>query len=315
LAVHRPRSIPIADRLQNWLLAQQLRPAAPTHWWLAAFGFGLATLIFSIMLQGVFPAEGAAMPPGYGAPVIAFEFARDSRDLIAIFGDASDPQQSARLAAMQAGNEQDLLFMLLYAAFLASGCWALWRELRRPVLLLGVVMPVLAALFDLWENLLLFDIQVAFALGEYADAIEVLAAPVMAKFLLLTATNIVIGTALAQIAGRGWVLAGTLVIVPCIATVMALIAPMAFGWTLGPAIAAGWMALLGTSAIALWRLLRHKHPLVTFSDARIAELASKDRRSAPRDADDGLGAPTPIRPTGFGRRKGSDTPSEARRDD
>lgn len=308
MQVHRPRSAPIGERLQNWLLAQQLRPATPEYVWLAVLALGLATLVFSLTLQAVFPAEGAAMPPGYGSPVIAFEFAQDNRDLLAIFGDATDPRQSARLAAMQAGNEQDFLFMLLYAAFLASGCWALWRELRRPVLLLGVVMPVLAALFDGWENFLLFDIQVAFVLGEYSDAIETLPAPVMAKFLLLTATNIVIGTALAQVPGRGWVLAGTLVIVPCIATVMALIAPMAFGWTLGPAIAAGWLALLATAAIGVWRLLRSKRALVTFSDERLATLAMKDRRNAdPAEASEADDA-APGRPTTFGRRRTDEAP-------
>lgn len=298
----------MGEKLRGWVLAQQLRPAAPTHWWIAALALGLATLAFSLVLQGVFPASGANMASGYGAPVIAFEFARSTADLVAIFGDSSDPLQADRLAAMQAGNEQDYLFMLLYAAFLASGCWALWRELRRPVLLLGVVMPVLAALFDAWENWLLFAIQVAFALGDYAGEIETLAAPVMAKFLLLTATNIVIGTALAQIPGRGWMLAGTLVVVPCVATVMALIAPMAFGWTLGPAIAAGWLALLGTAAIASWRLVRGKRALVVFSDDALATLASRKAGGAPGDDAADIGDPSPIRPATFGRRRSADDP-------
>ncbi len=299
----------MGEKLRGWVLAQQLRPAAPTHWWIATFALGLATLAFSLVLQGVFPASGANMAPGYGAPVIAFEFARSTADLVAIFGDGNDPLQADRLAAMQAGNEQDYLFMLLYAAFLASGCWALWRELRRPVLLLGVVMPVLAALFDAWENWLLFAIQVAFALGDYAGEMETLAAPVMAKFLLLTATNIVIGTALAQIPGRGWMLAGTLVVVPCVATVMALIAPMAFGWTLGPAIAAGWLALLGTAAIASWRLVRGKRALVVFSDDALATLASRKAGDPPGDDAADIGEPSPIRPATFGRRR-SETPPE-----
>lgn len=246
------------------------------------------------------------MPPGYGAPVLAFEFATTQNDLIAIFGDAADPAQSTRLAEMQAGNEQDYLFMLLYAAFLSAGCWALWREVRRPMLLLGVVMPILAALFDAWENWLLFAIQAAFTLGEFAPELATLGAPVAAKFLLLTATNIVIGLGLMAIPGRGWQLAGVLIIVPCVTTVMALIAPMAFGWTLAPAIAAGWVALLGTAALGSWRALARKQPLARFSDDA---LAARDRRNTRGDASaDDAGPATPIRPAVFGRRRGESPP-------
>lgn len=264
--------------------------------------FGLATLVFAIALQGIFPQTGANIPPGYGAPVLAFEFATNQNDLIAIFGDASDPEQAARLAAMQNGNDQDYLFMLLYATFLASGCWALWRELRRPVLLMGVVMPVLAALFDAWENWLLWSIQAAFAVGEFTPEINMLAAPVTVKFLLLTATNILIGYALAQVPGRGWQLAGTLVIVPCVATVMALISPMAFGWTLSAVISAGWLALLGTAAIASWRLLRGKRTLVAYGTDLVS---TPKRRKADRgeEAEEDPSNASPIRPAVFGRRR------------
>jgi hypothetical protein len=305
--VHRPRHISLTERLSDWIDRERSRPAAPTLWWIACLALGIATLLFSLHLQSLFPASGAAMAPGYGAPVLAFEFARDLRDLTAIFGDAADPLQAERLAGMQSGNEQDYLFMLLYALFLATGCWALWRELRRPMLLLGVVMPVLAAMFDAWENTLLFSIQTAFILGEYAPEIELLAAPVTAKFLLLTATNIVIGMALSQVPGRGWQLVGVLVIVPCVATIMALIAPAAFGWTLAAVIAAGWSALLGTAAIASWRALFRKRPLANFTPGDLANL--KRRRSdMGNDEAEEEGAPSPVRPAVFGRRRTDGTP-------
>jgi hypothetical protein len=279
-----------------------MRPTAPTYAWLVCCVFGIATLAYSLILQSIFPASGANLPPGYGTPVIAFEFAREQGDLIAIFGDAADPAQGERLVAMQSGNEQDFLFMFFYAVFLASGCWALWRELRRPLLLLGVVMPVMAALFDAWENMLLFAIQVAFSLGEFAPEIESLAAPVIVKFLLLTATNIVIGFALAQIPGRGWQLAGTLVIVPCVATIMALIAPAAFGWTLAAVIAAGWIALLLTATWASWQLLRRQRALVNFTAD--AMPVPRRRRSDSVDAGAEQEDPgSPMRPAVFGRRR------------
>jgi hypothetical protein len=178
-------------------------------------------------------------------------------------------------------------------------------------LLLGVVMPVLAALFDAWENTLLFAIQTGFVLGEYAPEIKLLAAPVTAKFLLLAATNILIGHGLMQIPGRAWQLVGVLVIVPCVATVMALIAPMAFGWTLAPVLAAGWLGLLGTAAIASWRALAHKRPLANFSDEGLRTL---QQRRAARDDDSSDAAidevATPIKPAVFGRRRAESAPDE-----
>ena len=159
------------------------------------------------------------------ATVIAFEFARGEADLFAVFGTSADPLQVARLAAMRAGNEQDYLFMLLYAAFLASGCFALWRELRLRWLLAATLMPAFAALCDAYENWLLFDIQAAFTLGDYSPAMASLPWPVAAKFLALTLTNAAIGYAMVQM-GRRWQLAGTLVLIPCLATIMALIAAL-----------------------------------------------------------------------------------------
>lgn len=305
MTIHRQRHTSVSERIAKWVDGQRSREPAPTLWWLACLVFGIVTLAIAFKLQMVFPASGAAMAPGYGAPVLAFEFAQNQNDLIAIFGSADDPAQSARLAAMQSGNEQDFLFMLFYAMFLASGSWALWRELRRPILLLAVVMPVLAAMFDAWGNWLLFAIQTAFILGEFAPEIQLLAAPVTAKFLLLTATNILIGYALSQMPGRGWQLGGVLVIVPCVATVMALIAPIAFGWTLAPAIAAGWIALLLTAAIASWRALVPKIPLANFKGDDLARLKRRrsDRKIADNPDESDHGSESRTRPATFGRRR------------
>ncbi len=249
-----------------WLDAQRLRPAAPTRWWIATLLFGIGVLLFGSLLGGVFPQSAYAMKAGYGAPVLAFEFARGQADLVAIFGPDSDPMQVARLAAMRSGNEQDYIYMLLYAGFLTSGVLALWRETRLRPLFVAAALPVLAALCDAYENWLLLDIQAAYTVGDYSPMMASLPYPVAAKFLLLALTNVAIGIGLAQI-GRWWALVGTLVIVACIPTLMAVVAPENFGWTLLAATGGGWVALLGTAAIASWRALVHKRPLVDFEMA------------------------------------------------
>ena len=251
--------------LQHWIEAQRTRSPAPTRVWVWTLAFGAATLLYGLYLTQVFPQAGHDIAPGYGAPVLAFEFAGSQADLEAIFGFFTDPDQVTRLAAMRTGNERDYLYMLLYASFLVSGCIALWRELRLRALLAAAVLPVAAALCDAWENWLLFDIQTAFTLGDYSPAMASLPYPVAAKFLLLAATNVMIGAAATRL-GRWWALFGTLAILAAIPTVMALITPAAFAWALIPSAAGGWLLLLALAATGSWRALARKQPLVDWND-------------------------------------------------
>lgn len=252
--------------LQQWIEAQRTRPPAPTRAWAWTLAFGIATLLFGLHLTQLFPQAGHDIAPGYGPPVLAFEFAGSQSDLEAIFGFFTDPEQVARLAAMRSGNERDFLYMLLYAGFLAGGCIALWRELRHRALLAAAVLPVAAALCDAWENWLLFDIQAAFTLGDYSPAMASLPYPVAAKFLLLAATNVVIGTAATQF-GRWWALFGTLAILAAIPTAMAIVTPAAFAWALIPSAAGGWLLLLALAATGSWEAAARKRPLVDWREA------------------------------------------------
>ncbi len=267
--------------LQHWIELQRTRPSAPTRAWVWALGFGIATLLFGLYLGQVFPKTGHDIAPGYGAPVLAFEFAGGQADLEAIFGFYTDPEQVKRLAAMRAGNELDYLYMLLYAGFLVSGCIALWRELRLRAILAAAALPIAAALFDAYENWLLFDIQAAFTAGDYSPAMASLPTPVAAKFLLLAATNVAIGAAATQM-GRWWTLFGTLAILAAIPTVMAIITPAALAWALLPSAAGGWILLLALAAAGSWQMLARGRPLVDFGEAvavpRDVQTAAPARR-------------------------------------
>ena len=72
--------------LQNWIEAQRARPPAPTRWWITTLAFGSAVVLFGLYLGQVFPQTGHDIAPGYGPPVLAFEFAGSQADLEAIFG-------------------------------------------------------------------------------------------------------------------------------------------------------------------------------------------------------------------------------------
>ncbi|SEH17734.1 hypothetical protein SAMN05428974_2312 [Sphingopyxis sp. YR583] len=264
--------------LQHWIEAQRARPPAPTRAWAWTLALGIATLLFGLYLGQVFPQTGHDIAPGYGAPVLAFEFAGGQADLEAIFGFYTDPEQVTRLAAMRTGNERDYLYMLLYASFLASGCIALWRELRVRALLAAAVLPVAAALSDAYENWLLFDIQAAFTLGDYSPAMASLPYPVAAKFLLLASTNVVIGAAATQI-GRWWALFGTIAILATIPTAMAIITPAAFAWALIPSAAGGWILLLALAAAGRWKAVVRKRPLVDLGAS--APVPGEPRAASP----------------------------------
>ena len=250
-------------------------PAA--RWWYGALLLGIAVFLFGLHLAQVFPASGYAVEPGYGAPVLAFEFAGGQPDLIAIFGPDSDPRQVGRLAAMRTGNEQDYLYMLLYAGFLASGLVALSHESGLRALKTAAALPIVAGLCDAWENWLLFDIQAAFTVGDYSPAMASLPYPVTAKFVLLALTNVAIGLGIARI-GRWHQLAGTLVIVACVPVLMAIAVPARYGWTLLASTGGGWIILLGLAAIASWRAAVGKCPLIP------PEMPAPARRRAKPDA-------------------------------
>jgi hypothetical protein len=274
--------------LQHWIEAQRTRPPTPSRAWVWTLALGIATLLFGLYLRQVFPQSGHDIAPGYGAPVLAFEFAGSQSDLEAIFGFYTDPEQVTRLAAMRTGNERDYLYMLLYAGFLTSGCIALWRDLRHRAFLAAAALPIAAALCDAYENWLLFDIQAAFTLGDYSPAMASLPYPVAAKFLLLGLTNVAIGAAATQM-GRWWALFGTIAILAAIPTVMALIAPAAFAWALIPSAAGGWILLLALAATGSWQAFARNRPLVDFGRSA-AELHQPQAASLGRRV--------------FGRRKG-----------
>ena len=79
--------------LQHWIEAQRTRRPAPTRAWVWTLAFGIATLLFGLYLGQVFPQTGHDIAPGYGVPVLAFEFAGGQADLEAIFGFYTDPQK------------------------------------------------------------------------------------------------------------------------------------------------------------------------------------------------------------------------------
>lgn len=211
------------------------------------FGFGFS--ILSLLLLNVFPQTGDAIALGYGAPVLAFEFARTPQDLRDIFGPFNDPQYKARLHGMWAGNKYDDLYMLFYAGFLGCGLVALWRETGWRLLGFAALLPIIAALCDAYENRLLYDVLRAVAAGELLpQALGAQIPFVVAKFLFLAAGLTTVGLTLIRL-GQRWRILGVAVVIGTIPTLLGVAFPHLFATLMVTSSSIGWVALL---LIALW---------------------------------------------------------------
>lgn len=148
--------------------------------WRICFILGLAVIAVSIFIFPAFPQEMAYKSTT--TPVYAFEFATSQEDLIAVFGEAGDPERPARIAAMDAGNHIDFGYMLFYSLFIASFFVAVRSQKGGNMWLVFATLGLAAGLSDLIENMILLQITENI---EVASGLSYLFIPVHIKFALL----------------------------------------------------------------------------------------------------------------------------------
>lgn len=220
------------------------------HSWRACLLWGIATLLVSQSFALFFPETMAAAIPGAAVdrPVLAFEFARSSAQLDAIFGLPDDPLREARIAGMIAGNVLDYLFMLVYGSFVLAFFGATARATgERRWWFAGWLGP-LAAVSDAIENALLLSINADMAAPE--TELAFLPYPVWFKFALLAAACGLAGFALFR--QRAWPLALPCLVAPVV-IVPGILSPWTWGQSAVSAIALGWIAMLLWGAWRVWR--------------------------------------------------------------
>ncbi len=193
----------------------------------------------------IFPATGAGYAEGYGDPVYALEMARSPADLIAVFGEAEDPERANRIEAMDRGNRLDLLFALAYGLFLAAFCRGVRSEVGARGQTFWLVMSLLgvaAALSDLIENAILLRLTTDL---EGAPGIEWLAYPVWLKFSAIAAVGF---AASAYLMGTrhtvAWRCAGVVALLGCFTVPIGAVDPARFGYLMGSGITLCWLVLL-----------------------------------------------------------------------
>lgn len=220
------------------------------HGWRACLLWGIATLLVSQSFSLVMPQSLAEPLPGVAVdnPVLAFEFARTTTHLNAIFGFPGDPEREARIAGMIAGNWLDYLFMVVYGSFVLAFFGASAQATgERRWWFAGWLGP-LAAFSDAIENALLLSINADMAAPE--TELMFLPYPVWTKFTLLAVACGLAGWALFR--QRAWPLALPCLVAP-VMIVPALLRPWTWGQAAVTAIALGWIAMLVWAAWRTWR--------------------------------------------------------------
>lgn len=174
-------------------------------WWIACLIAGIITITTSLYFGMIPNIEATEVPDGINS-IIAFEIVRTPADVAALFTDQAIA--NGFLEAMHHATWVDaLVFIPAYTLFLCAALMAL-RPLGSKVAIAGVIVALLAALFDQIEGVQLFRIMDALP-GTQA-MIDILIPMVRGKFALLGLTALAVGWLLSKPGGWGR-LAGLLV--------------------------------------------------------------------------------------------------------
>jgi len=211
---------------------------------------GLSFVFVSMGLRPVEPLNGAYADQA----ILAFELARTPEELARVIG-PNPPNADAQdvRAAMDRANRIDFAYMALYGAFIALACALAAARRGRRWLLAGVALGALAALADLFENLVMLQLTQPDA--DVLPLLESLRARTLLKWELLAATTALFAAGFVG-GGRLGTIAGAIVALLAVAGgVLTLVDPARFLQVLSGAITLAWLWQLGYAAWT-WRQLR-----------------------------------------------------------
>jgi len=205
---------------------------------------GVLVIVLSALnaLQPRVPACGA-LAANYPA-IIAFELARSTKDLHAIFGDAPSACRIAVAARMDYINWIDtLVFIPLYGAFLLFFFLGV-RVRNRRLAHVAAAITIVACLADYVENYCLFHLSAAPDGGGW---LKLLMFTTETKWIALGIVG-VLGAASLWEGGRwlGW-LAGLFCGIGLVASLISLFNPALVGPYLLNAIALGWLTFFAVA--------------------------------------------------------------------
>ncbi len=220
-------------------------------WAIATIATGVIALGLSVafaMLPEV-QAAGACFARG---SVIQFEFARNTTDLIGIFGEGASDCRPLSITAMDAVNHLDViafiptytLFGICAVLFLAHGAW------QRPLVIIAIGASLMAAAADYLETITLLAItQTLDAPGQLLQYSQLGA---WSKFVLLAA-HAVFCAGICYANDKQWLILGTLLMLPAFGVAAAAYDHVALSNVMGAAFAIAWIALLAMAIVSVVR--------------------------------------------------------------
>jgi hypothetical protein len=209
----------------------------------AAAAVVVALAVASVVTR---PMPCGDLPSTY-PPILAFELARSSHDLLDIFGPVGEPCRRHLIAVMDSANLVDIaLFTPAYALFLIAAFVGLGRR-GRPWARVGVGLAALAAAADVGENLCLFALTPA--LSAQSSAMAALPWATGVKWLALGGAGLAAAVALWPGERRHHQVSAALCMITPLATIAAIVDPHRFGPLVGTGVAASWLMLLAVGVV------------------------------------------------------------------
>lgn len=220
-------------------------------WAIATVATGVVSLglfvVFAMLPE--MRAAAACLPPG---SVVQFEFARNTSDLINIFGAADSSCRPLAIAAMDAVNRVDVLafipaytlFCICASLFLANGEW------RRPLVIIAIGVALIAAGADYLETTTLLAItQVLDAPGQLLQYSQLGA---WSKFVMLAA-HAVFCAGICYTNAKQRLILGALLMLPAFGVAAAAYDHVTLSNVMNASFAIAWIALLAMAGVSLAR--------------------------------------------------------------
>lgn len=200
------------------------------------------------------PVPCGALARNY-KPLIAFELARTTDDLHAIFGPSPSACRATLVAALDRVNVADIVaFIPAYTVFLCA--WLLARRAHAPRAAgLGVALSLVAASGDLFENVCMFSLTTR--LDAPSVYLSLLPWATALKWLSLAVVAGLVAVVLASTRPPRWV-AALLHLPALVVTSLAIARPSSWGVAIVQGITLSWLTMLVVAIVDELRARRRE---------------------------------------------------------
>src|SRR5262245_10548188 len=187
--------------------------------WLLCVVLGVGVFALSAWFATVVPGQTCSGQPAGTSAFLAYQLARTTADIEAVFGQQGDPCRAAMIAALDLANRVDLIaFIAVYSAFFASFFLALLRSGNVGLARIGFVVVAFTLVCDVLETSV--QLYITSSLPGSATSLVLLTLGNTGKFLGLSLVGVCAGAArlarggvLSRLAGAVCLAAGLMVLV------------------------------------------------------------------------------------------------------